>query len=152
MTTTAGEPRTGTGPDVAHRPVAGWLSSARHALDRPLTSYYLLLGASTLLLTIGLMMVLSASSVYSYKVFDGDSYHVFLRQLTWVCLALPIAVARRLAAPTKRHAVVSFAGTKPNHIAAMATIFATQRLIDIRSVVACDRFWISARRRLWNAA
>ena len=48
MTTTAGEPRTGTGPDVAHRPVAGWLSSARHALDRPLTSYYLLLGASIL--------------------------------------------------------------------------------------------------------
>ena len=91
LTTTAGEPRTGTGPDVAHRPVAGWLSSARHALDRPLTSYYLLLGASTLLLTIGLMMVLSASSVYSYKVFGGDSYHVFLRQLTWVGLALPIA-------------------------------------------------------------
>ncbi len=62
----------------------------RHALDRPLTSYYLLLGASTLLLTIGLMMVLSASSVRSFKIYD-DSYHIFLRQLTWVLLALPIA-------------------------------------------------------------
>ena len=30
----------------------------RDALDRPLTSYYLLLGASALLLTIGLIMVL----------------------------------------------------------------------------------------------
>ena len=56
-----------------------------HALDRPLTSYYLLLGASTLLLTIGLMEVLSASSVYSYRIF-GNSYHVFLKQLTWVLL------------------------------------------------------------------
>jgi cell division protein FtsW len=85
LTTTAGEPR------VGHRPIVGWTASVRHALDRPLTSYYLLLGASTLLLTIGLMMVLSASSVYSYETFDGDSYHVFMRQLTWVGLALPIA-------------------------------------------------------------
>ncbi len=62
----------------------------REALDRPLTSYYLLLGASALLLTIGLMMVLSASSVYAYDTF-GDSYAVFKRQLTWMLLALPIA-------------------------------------------------------------
>jgi len=66
-------------------------------LDRPLTSYYLLLGASTLLLTIGLMMVLSASSVYSYQEFNGNSYHVVLKQLLWVGLALPVAyVASRL--------------------------------------------------------
>jgi cell division protein FtsW len=81
--------------------VAGWISSTRHSvghgLDRPLTSYYLLLGASTLLLTIGLMMVLSASSVYSYKEYDGNSYFIFTRQLTWVALALPAAwVASRL--------------------------------------------------------
>jgi cell division protein FtsW len=68
----------------------GWVSSARHVLDRPLTSYYLLLGASTMLLTIGLMMVLSASSVYSFDKFE-NSYFIFLRQLTWVVLALPIA-------------------------------------------------------------
>jgi cell division protein FtsW len=70
--------------------------SIGHALDRPLTSYYLLLGASTLLLTIGLMMVLSASSVYSYKTF-GSSYHIVIKQLIWVALALPTAfVASRL--------------------------------------------------------
>jgi len=77
--------------------VAGSVAATKHALDRPLTSYYLLLGASTLLLTIGLMMVLSASSVYSYTQYDGNSYYVFFRQLTWVVLALPIAfVASRL--------------------------------------------------------
>jgi cell division protein FtsW len=74
--------------------VAGWVISTRHsirhALDRPLTSYYLLLGASTLLLTIGLMMVLSASSVESYKKYD-TSYHYFFKQLMWVGLALPAA-------------------------------------------------------------
>jgi cell division protein FtsW len=80
--------------------VAGWVSSTResiaHVLDRPLTSYYLLLGASTLLLTIGLIMVLSASSVYSYRIFDS-SYHIFFKQLTWVGLALPAAfVASKL--------------------------------------------------------
>ena len=89
MTTTAGQRRQGA--------VADSVAATKHALDRPLTSYYLLLGASTLLLTIGLMMVLSASSVYSYTQYDGNSYYVFFRQLTWVVLALPIAfVASRL--------------------------------------------------------
>jgi len=120
LTTTAGEPRSGLRPDVGHRPVTGWLASVSHALDRPLTSYYLLLGASTLLLTIGLVMVLSASSVYSYKTFDGDSYHVFLRQLTWVGLALPIAfVVSRLP----HRLIRAFAW--PGLVAAVATLWLT---------------------------
>ena len=91
MTTTTGEQR---------RPVDGWFLSLRHSLahtlDRPLTSYYLLLGASTLLLTIGLMEVMSASSVDGF-VHHGNSYYWFLRQLTWVLLALPVSfVASRL--------------------------------------------------------
>ena len=35
-----------SGDRTGHR--LGWLASLRHALDRPLTSYYLLLGASAL--------------------------------------------------------------------------------------------------------
>jgi cell division protein FtsW len=89
VTTTAGD---------QHRSVDGRLATWRqsltrstaHLLDRPLTSYYLLLGASTLLLTIGLMEVLSASSVDGYEN-HGSSYYWFLRQLTWVVLALPVA-------------------------------------------------------------
>ena len=61
------------------------LGALREALDRPLSSYYLLLGASTLLLTIGLMMVLSSSSVDAYKT-TGDSYAIVKRQLMWVLL------------------------------------------------------------------
>ena len=75
----------------------GWYAAARAALDRPLTSYYLLLGASALLLTIGLIMVLSASSVYSFQKHDGDSYAVVKRQLVWVALGLPCAwIASRI--------------------------------------------------------
>ncbi len=70
--------------------LAGWAQTVRRAMERPLTSYYLLLGASTMLLAIGLMMVLSSSSVYSYRVHDS-SYHIFLKQLTWVLLGLPAA-------------------------------------------------------------
>src|SRR6478736_2770490 len=74
-----------------------WYAALREALDRPLTSYYLLLGASALLLTIGLIMVLSASSVYSYQQNDGDSYAVVKRQLLWVLIGIPCAwVASRL--------------------------------------------------------
>lgn len=71
--------------------LAGWVTSTKRALDRPLTSYYLLIGSSTMLLAIGLVMVLSASSVYSYTQF-GNSYHVFLKQLTWVGLGMPFAL------------------------------------------------------------
>src|ERR687890_296065 len=79
-------------------PSRSWYAALRDAMDRPLTSYYLLLGASLLLLTIGLIMVLSASSVYSFKENDGDSYAVVRRQLMWVLLALPCAwVASRLS-------------------------------------------------------
>ncbi|NYK60612.1 cell division protein FtsW, partial [Salmonella enterica subsp. enterica serovar Typhimurium] len=66
------------------------------ALEKPLASYYLLLGSSALLLTIGLIMVLSASSVRSFLLYD-DSYAVVKRQLLWVAVGLPCAwVASRL--------------------------------------------------------
>jgi cell division protein FtsW len=73
-----------------------WYDAVRHALDRPLTAYYLLLGASALLLTIGLIMVLSASSVYSFEN-NGNSYAIVERQLLWVLIGIPCAwVASRL--------------------------------------------------------
>lgn len=76
------------------------LAAARHnvrwALAHPMTNYYMLLGASGLLLTIGLIMVLSASSVRSYVYLD-DSYAIVKKQLTWVALGLPAAwIASRM--------------------------------------------------------
>src|SRR5689334_3097395 len=65
-------------------------------LDTPLTSYYLVLGATIALVVIGLVMVLSSSSVESY-VDTGSPYAVFLRQAMFAGLGLPLlVVAARL--------------------------------------------------------
>ena len=91
---------------VATHPGA-WFQSLRAALERPLTTYYLLVSAAALLLTIGLVMVLSASSVYAYTQLD-DSYAIVRRQLMWAVLGVPAAIVasrvslvwvRRLAYP-----------------------------------------------------
>ncbi len=80
---------------VRVRPGA-WLGAVRAAFERPLTSYYLLVSAAALLLTIGLVMVLSASSVFSFRD-TGDSYAIVRRQLTWTLIGLPAAfVASRV--------------------------------------------------------
>ena len=55
---------------------------------RPLTSYYLVVGSALLLTGIGLVMVLSSSSVESYRE-SGSAFTVFQRQLLWVVLGLP---------------------------------------------------------------
>ncbi|WP_405057865.1 putative lipid II flippase FtsW [Kribbella sp. NBC_01505] len=82
---------------VPERP---WIAAIREVLDRPLTSYHILLGATGLLLVLGLLMVLSASSVLSLRA-NGNSYTIFIRQLIWVGVGLPMAyVASRM---TPRH-------------------------------------------------
>jgi cell division protein FtsW len=60
---TTANPLDGVAERAGRRRPGGWYATARHALESPLTAYYLLLGASVLLLVIGLIMVLSASSV-----------------------------------------------------------------------------------------
>jgi cell division protein FtsW len=48
-------------------------------LNHPLSTYYLLLGTTLLLLALGLIMVLSASSIESFRVF-GSAYTLVQRQ------------------------------------------------------------------------
>ena len=88
--------------DIAPSPgraLALWL---RAVLDRPMTSYHLVLGSVALLLVVGLMMVLSASSVNAYLT-TGDSYYYVKRQLIFlgigvvgavVIMRLPLATLR----------------------------------------------------------
>jgi cell division protein FtsW len=66
------------------------LDSVKRMLDRPLTSYHLVLGVTSLLLALGLLMVLSASSVSSLREY-GSSYAIFERQAMWVAVGLPLA-------------------------------------------------------------
>ena len=57
-------------------------------LDRPLTSLHLVLASTGLLLGLGLVMVLSASMVESFRE-RGSAYAVFANQATFVLLGLP---------------------------------------------------------------
>jgi len=92
----------------------------QEALKRPLTSYYLLLGAAALLLVIGLIMVMSASSVYAYRYYNGDSYAVVKKQLMWVLLGLPLAfVASRISQRWLRRLIW------PGYIAALGLLLLT---------------------------
>ncbi|HET7303140.1 MAG TPA: putative lipid II flippase FtsW [Segeticoccus sp.] len=69
---------------------SGWLAWLRR-LESPVATYYLLLGATTMLIIIGLVMVLSASSVESYAS-SGSSYTVFLSQLEFAALGVAAAL------------------------------------------------------------
>ena len=58
-------------------------------LDRPLTSYHLIIGATGLLLAIGLVMVLSTSSA-TQLAHGGSAYSVFAKQLLGALVGLPM--------------------------------------------------------------
>ena len=86
-------------------------------LARPLTSFHLVVGLLTLLTGLGLVMVLSASSVESYAE-DGSAYSVFTKQLIFVgaglllfylALRLPVSTLRRWALPAFAVCVVLLA-------------------------------------------
>jgi cell division protein FtsW len=65
-------------------------------LARPLASYYLVLGTTAMLVILGLVMVLSASSVVSYSR-SGSSFSVVSKQALWVALGIPaMIVAARI--------------------------------------------------------
>jgi cell division protein FtsW len=77
--------------DAGHR-------GLRAVLERPATPYYVLLGATTLLLALGLVMVFSASSVNAFA-FLGSSLAIVNKQAVWVVIGLPMMwLASRLPA------------------------------------------------------
>ena len=63
------------------------LAAVRKTLERPLASYQLVLGVCSILLGLGLIMVLSASSVFALTT-TGDSFYIFKRQLLFAVLGV----------------------------------------------------------------
>ena len=92
----------------------GWRGSLSlgERFDSPVTTYYLLLGATAMLVVIGLVMVLSASSVTSLRQ-TNSSYTVFFGQLRFAVLGvIGAAVASRIPVRTwKRFAVPLLGGS-----------------------------------------
>ena len=88
--TTAGSRPTKT--DIAPTPTRSLRLWLQAVLDRPLTSYHLVLGSASILVALGLMMVLSASSVSAFMIYD-DAYFYVKRQAMFLvmgCIALVV--------------------------------------------------------------
>jgi len=82
--------------------------AVRRTLERPLASYQLLYGTTALLLGIGLIMVLSASSVYALTN-TGSSFSIFLRQLIFAVLGvIGATIASRMPLPLLRRLILPF--------------------------------------------
>ncbi|MFC9999892.1 putative lipid II flippase FtsW [Nocardia sp. NPDC127526] len=89
---------------AARRPAAGWFAVW---LSRPLASFHLVVAIAVLLTVLGLVMVLSASSVESYA--GGKSaYSLFIQQavlaafgavLFYIALRIPMRLMRQLSFP-----------------------------------------------------
>ncbi|NRQ50997.1 putative lipid II flippase FtsW [Aeromicrobium stalagmiti] len=84
------------------------VEAARRTLERPLASYQLVLGSTALLLGIGLIMVLSASSIFALVNY-GNSFAIVLRQLIFAVLGvIGAVVAARMPLPLLRRLIVPF--------------------------------------------
>lgn len=71
-------------------------------LDKPLASYHLVIASAGLLVALGLMMVLSSSSVYAYQ-YNDDAYYYLKRQSVFLVVGLIGAfVVTRLSRPALR--------------------------------------------------
>ena len=93
-------PDSGEGPTGVVEP--GWRDRLN---EHPMAPYYLILGSAMLLLALGLVMVLSSSSVESYDIY-GSAFTLFGRQAIFAVIGvvamllisrLPIPVFRRFA-------------------------------------------------------
>ena len=76
----AATPRQPGGPARLHTRFGAWL-------NRPMTSFHLIISVAALLTTLGLIMVLSASGVESYGV-DGSAWRIFGKQVVWTLIGL----------------------------------------------------------------
>jgi len=93
---------TGSRPTSDSAGSSSWLRALPRweRIESPVTTYYLLLSATAMLVIIGLVMVLSASSVTSYQD-TNSSFTVFFNQLRYAVIGLIGAfVATRLSLTT----------------------------------------------------
>jgi len=104
---------------TAERRSPAIIEAARRTLERPLASYQLVLGSTALLLGLGLIMVLSASSVYALRNY-GNSFAIVERQLIFAVLGVvgaviaarvPLTFLRRLILPFLLATVALIAAT-----------------------------------------
>lgn len=98
-----------------------------------LTTYHVLLGATVLLLVLGLAMVLSSSTIVSYQTF-GSPYTLFIRQLMYAAIGfVALVIASRLPVTFFRRAA---------YPALLASMGLLALVLVIGHTVAGQRNWI----------
>ena len=107
-TTAAPSARSSSSPAGSGTAARSWLQR----LDSPVTSYYVLLSVTVVMVVIGLIMVLSASSVKSLVQTDNGTPYVFFRkQLQFALLGgIAMAVAARVPLRTWKALAVPVLG------------------------------------------
>lgn len=125
--------------DTAGHPslIRSLTAAGGRVLAQPMTSFHLVIGAGLLLLVLGLAEVLSASSVGSYVVNDGNSYAVVTRQATWALLGLPLAVLATRVSPRVLRAL-----SWPGLLVSMALLAMTY-LPGFGVMINGNRNWLS---------
>jgi cell division protein FtsW len=129
----------GSKPGRGPRWTAAWLGAV---LDRPLTSYHLVLGSTAILLALGLLMVLSASSVNAYLNFH-DSYFFVKRQAVFLAAGLVGAFVIMKLPPAKLR-MLSWFGI------ALATILLILTYTPLGIEVQGNRNWLYLGSRLFS--
>ena len=101
---TAADPGAATGDSAAHRD----LSWQERLNAHPMAPYYLILGSSMLLLVLGLVMVLSSSTVESIDL-NGSAFTLFQRQAMFAVIGvIAMAVLSRAKVPLLRRFALLF--------------------------------------------
>jgi cell division protein FtsW len=123
------------GDDAA---LAGRLARWRALLDRPLTSYYLVLGCTLLLLALGLVTVLSAST--AYQMVQGlPAYATFQKQvlgavgglvIMWLAAKAPARIFRACAYPMIAAAVLGLLAV----LAVGPKVYGAERWITVAGI------------------
>jgi cell division protein FtsW len=137
-----------TVPARTHPPSFGLLPAVHGMLARPLSSYYLLIASSGLLLVIGLTMVFSATSVKAYAQ-HGNAFSMSAGQVVgaalglvgfWVCQRLPARTFRALAVVILAAAVALLAVLDLLVVLEAARILPSPK---IGPVLAVERLWLN---------
>ncbi|WP_437030656.1 putative lipid II flippase FtsW [Streptomyces sp. enrichment culture] len=108
---TGGPPVARTRPADAGRPrrenpVLAFHLRARRAWDRPLTAYYLILGGSSLITVLGLVMVYSASQITALQMSLPGSYFFRKQLLAAVIGSVLLLAASRM--PVRLHRALAY--------------------------------------------
>lgn len=97
-TSTSGDPEPTRSIQAVTRSTGSWI---KQLLNAPLANFYLVLVSAGLLIALGVMMVLSASSVFAYMNYGGDSFYFVKRQVGFLVVGLMAAFLLARTGPEK---------------------------------------------------